>query len=85
MPWTVDVRIDSDQPDVGFATMSWSAPGKPEEVFSFSSRVKINDVEGPKIVAAAIAARDAWQAGTAKNQAKSGWLLSALTTADKKG
>lgn len=84
MPWTVSVQLDSDQPDVGSATATWAEPAPSTEVFSFSSRVKVNVAEGNKFVAAAIAARDAWLAGKVKNEGKISWILSALNAADPK-
>jgi hypothetical protein len=85
MPWTADTKLDEGSNDVGLATMTWTEPtGNPPAMFPFSRRIRANAAGANAFVAAAIAARDAWQIKEAANAAGAAILLAKINAADPK-
>lgn len=79
MTWTTQAQFDADSADVGVASATWTeAVG----VFTFTQRIRANNAGANAFVAAAIAARNAWQAKNAANASGAATLLSKLIAAD---
>jgi hypothetical protein len=84
MSWAISVQFDQDQADVGSVTGTWTDPLPALGVFTFSMRVKATLAGLNAFVAAAIAARDQWQAKQQANIDKVPIVLAALNAADPK-
>lgn len=84
MAWQISVQFDGDQADVGSVTGTWTDPLPALGVFAFSMRVKANTAGLNAFLAAAIAARNVWQAKQQANIDKAVIVLAALNAADPK-
>jgi len=81
MAWQISVQLDQDSNDVGTIYAIW-IEGTPPVSFIYSARAK-KDVGGANaFVAAAIAARNAWQAKNTANAAGAAALLTKINATD---
>lgn len=80
MTWTIKIRYDADQDDVGSISATWT---EQEDVdFTYSDRIKSNQAGANAFIAEAIAARDVWQDKQLENVNKAAWVLGQINTVD---
>jgi hypothetical protein len=81
--WTISVQLDADSNDVGTITATWTEKtGTPPAVFTYSARARKDSGGVNTFVAAAIAARNFWQAKNAANFTGAAALLTKINAAD---
>ena len=82
MTWTIQIKYDADQDDVGRISATWTDQTYGD--FTVSDRIKSNQAGATAFINQAIDARDAWQVKQAAAAIGVTWVLGQINTADPK-